>query len=173
MKKALSIYLILLAMLTNACNDHPPVVTVKNVDLKKYMGKWYEIARFPHSFEDGCNCVTAEYNFVDDKYVSVLNSCTKNGLPKKIEGKAFIPDKSDQAKLKVQFFWPFRAKYWIIDLAPDYSWAVVSHPNRNYLWILSRTSDMDKELYDSLLIKLQDWKFDTDKLIKVQHNCDK
>ena len=72
-----------------------------------------------------------------------------------IKGKAFVDDKKTNAKLKVQFFWPFKGKYWIIDLADDYSYAVVSHPNRKYLWILSRTKTMDSVLYHQIIERLK------------------
>lgn len=141
--------------------------TVPNVDLNKYSGKWYEIATFPQRFQKGCNCTTAEYTMTDKGYVIVENRCNKASITGKqsyIKGKAFVVENSGNAKLKVQFFWPFKAKYWIIDLADDYSYAVVSHPNRKYLWILSRTSKMDKEIYEKLISSLKEKKFDINKL---------
>ena len=87
-------------------------------------------------------------------------------------GKAWVTDKSTNAKLKVSFFWPFSGKYWIIDLADDYSYAVVGHPNRKYLWILSRTPQMDKELYEQILQRIKAKGFDTTLLqVTRQGNC--
>ena len=141
--------------------------TVPLVDLKKYAGKWFEIASFPQRFQKGCNCSTAEYTPTDKGYVIVENRCNKDSVTGKqsyIKGKAFVVENSGNAKLKVQFFWPFKAKYWIIDLAPDYSYAVVSHPNKKYLWILSRTSKMDAAIYEAIVGRLKQKGFDTSKI---------
>lgn len=141
--------------------------TVPNVDLEKYAGKWYEISSFPQRFQKGCHCTTAEYTPTDKGYIIVENRCNRDSITGKqsyIKGKAFITKNSGNAKLKIQFFWPFRGKYWIIDLADDYSYAVIGHPNRNYLWILSRTAKMDETVYASILKKLAEKGFDTSKL---------
>lgn len=141
--------------------------TVGNVDITLYVGKWYEIASFPQRFQKGCHCTTAEYTLTDKEYVIVENRCNKdsiNGKESYIKGKAFIVKNTGNAKLKVQFFWPFRGKYWIIDLAEDYSYAVVGHPNRKYLWILSRTSKIDQEIYNGILKRIKDKGFDLSKL---------
>ncbi len=144
--------------------------TVPGVDLNKYAGKWYEIASFPQSFQKGCHCTTAEYTLSDKGYVIVENRCNKdsvNGKQSYIKGKAFVEEGSGNAKLKVQFFWPFRAKYWIIDLADDYSYAVVSHPNKKYLWILSRSPKMEEAVYLGILSRLKAKGFDLLKLQKT------
>lgn len=137
--------------------------TVPFVDLNKYAGKWYEIASFPQRFQKGCNCTTATYTLSDKGFVVVENRCNKDSVTGKIsyiKGKAFVVKNSGNAKLKVQFFWPFRAKYWIIDLADDYSYAVVSHPNKKYLWILSRTATLDQSIYNGILNRLKEKGFD-------------
>jgi apolipoprotein D and lipocalin family protein len=144
-----------------------PLQTVPNVDLKKYLGKWYEIASYPQRFQKGCHCTTAEYSLSEKGYIIVENRCNKdsvNGKEAYIKGKAFVQKNTGNAKLKVQFFWPFKGKYWIIDLADDYSYAVVSHPNRNYLWILSRTPKMDKAIYQKILNRLKEKGFDLSRL---------
>jgi apolipoprotein D and lipocalin family protein len=136
-----------------------PLETVPNVDLKKYAGKWYEIASYPQRFQKGCHCTTAEYTLSEKGFVIVENRCNRdsiNGKQSYIKGKAFIEKNSGNAKLKVQFLWPFRGKYWIIDLADDYSYAVVSHPNKKYLWILSRTSKMNEETYQQIIFRLKE-----------------
>ena len=141
--------------------------TVPNVDLKKYAGKWYEIASFPQWFQKGCHCSTAEYTLTEKGYVIVENRCNRDsihGKPTYIKGKAFIVPNSGNAKLKVQFFWPFRGKYWIIDLASDYSYAVVGHPNKKYLWILSRTPIMKDTVYQAIVSRLKDNGFDITKI---------
>jgi apolipoprotein D and lipocalin family protein len=141
--------------------------TVAHVDLNKYVGKWFEIASYPQRFQKGCHCTTAEYSLSDKGYIIVENRCNRdsiNGKSSYIKGKAFVDKNSGSAKLKVQFFWPFKASYWIIDLADDYSYAVVSHPNRNYLWILSRTPKMNDEVYKKIISRLIEKGFDVNKL---------
>jgi len=143
------------------------LITVPYVDLKKYEGKWYEIASFPQRFQKGCNCTTAEYTLTDKGFVIVENRCNKdsiNGKQVYIKGKAFIVKNSGNAKLKVQFFWPFRGKYWIIDLADDYSYAVIGHPNRKYLWILSRTAIMNENIYERIISRIKEKGFDISKI---------
>lgn len=145
--------------------------TVHEVNLNKYAGKWYEIASYPQPFQKGCYCTTAEYTPTDKGYIVVENRCNKgsvNGKESYIKGKAFIDENSGNAKLRVQFFWPFKGKYWIIDLADDYSYAVVSHPNKKYLWILSRTPDMSDKVYQQILVKLLEKGFDINKLQLTQ-----
>lgn len=144
--------------------------TVSSVDLNRYMGTWYEIASFPQRFQKGCHCTRAEYSMTDKGYVQVINRCRKdsiNGKESSVTGKAFIDKGSNNAKLKVQFFWPFKGKYWIIDLADDYSYAVVSHPNRKYLWILSRTPVMDEKIYEQILKRAGEQGLDLSKLQKT------
>lgn len=145
-----------------------PLQTVPFVDLNKYAGKWYEISSYPQRFQKGCTCTTAEYTPSDKGYVRVLNTCRKDSTEGKIStivGKAFIEPNSGNAKLKVQFFWPFKADYWIIDLADDYSYAVVSHPNKKYLWILSRQPKIEAQVYLKILENLMSKGFDCTKLI--------
>jgi apolipoprotein D and lipocalin family protein len=141
--------------------------TVGHVELEKYLGKWYEIAKFPQNFEKGCTDVTAEYSLRDDGKISVVNSCTKDGHPKTTEGIASINDKASNAKMDIQFQWPFSGKYWIIALAPDYSYAVVGHPNRKYLWILNRKPVMDSMTYNHLVLVAASRGFDIRKLVKT------
>jgi len=164
MKKLLFLFICLTKM-TNA--NSQPLQTVANVDLKKYAGKWFEIATYPQRFQKGCTCTTAEYTATDNGYIIVENRCNKgsvNGKKSYIKGKAFVEKNSGNAKLKVQFFWPFKGKYWIIDLADDYSYAVVSHPNKKYLWILSRTPKMDENTYQKIIKRLLIKGFDMAKL---------
>ena len=163
--------IILFLLMTTTNNQAQTLQTVPNVDLKKYAGKWYEIASYPQYFQKGCHCTTAEYTLSEKGYVIVENRCNRdsvNGKQSYIKGKAFVEEGSGNAKLKVQFFWPFKAKYWIIDLATDYSYAVVSHPNKKYLWILSRTSKMDNLVYQEIISKLKSKGFDLSKLQKTE-----
>lgn len=146
--------------------------TAAEVDLRRYAGKWYEIASFPQRFQKGCHCTTAEYTLSDKGYVIVENRCNKdsiNGKESYIKGKAFVVKNTGNAKLKVQFFWPFKGDYWIIALADDYSYAVVSAPEMQYLWILSRTPKMDQGIYNNIITMLSDKGFDISKLQVTQH----
>lgn len=150
-----------------SCSTQQDLATVSNVDIAKYMGKWYEIASFPQRFQKGCSCTVAEYSLKGNGTVKVDNSCNVDGEKKQSIGTAKVVDKNTNAKLKVSFFWPFWGKYWIIDLADDYSYAVVGHPNREYLWILSRSADMNTELYDKIVARAKAKGFDITMLQKT------
>lgn len=173
MKHTLFPLSILFASLFPSCQSHAPLSVVPEVKLDQYKGLWYEISSFPQSFQKGCSCTTAEYRLEKD-YVRVINRCWKAEKEEwdVAKGKAFVTPNSNNAKLKVQFFWPFRGKYWIIELAPDYSWAVVGHPNRDYLWILSRRPQMEEKVYNDLLKRIEEKGFDMSRLNKTeQENC--
>jgi apolipoprotein D and lipocalin family protein len=160
----------LISCMMIGCTEELPLETVPQVEIHRYMGTWYEIASFPAWFQKDCTGTTATYSLNTDATVKVLNRCFKKtlrGSEDHAEGSAFIEDTSTNAKLKVTFFWPFYGKYWIIELAEDYSYAVVGHPNRNYLWILSRTPKMSPHLYDSLLSRIVKKGFDISKLNKT------
>ena len=153
--------------MTGTASQSQILQTVPYVDLKKYAGKWYEIASYPQKFQKGCHCTTAEYTLSEKGYVIVENRCNRdsvNGKQSYIKGKAFVVKNSGNAKLRVQFFWPFKGKYWIIDLADDYSYAVVSHPNKKYLWILSRSTKIDDATYQQIIFRLKERRFDLSKL---------
>jgi apolipoprotein D and lipocalin family protein len=143
---------------------------VPYVDIAKYTGTWYEIARYPNRFQKDCFVTTAKYSIRDDGNIKVVNKCRKGsaeGQEKSVTGKAWVVDKKTNAKLKVQFFWPFRGDYWIIQLDKDYHYAVVSNPKRTRLWILSRTPEMDETTLNKILLKLKQQGFDPSKLIVI------
>jgi apolipoprotein D and lipocalin family protein len=144
-----------------------PLRTVTPVDLDRYLGRWYEIASYPAWFQKNCTAVTADYSLRDDGSIKVVNSCRKaslDGKLKQAKGRAKIVDTTSNARLKVSFFWPFWGDYWIIDLDPDYRWAVVGVPSRKYLWILSRTPEMDDEIYQQIVSRLRDQGYDPTRL---------
>jgi len=148
----------------------PEPKTVPSVDLERYLGTWYEIASYPAWFQKNCTAVTAEYTRRDDGLIQVVNSCRKKTLDgkfKQSKGRAKVADTESNAKLKVSFFGPFWGPYWIIDLDDDYQWAVVGVPNRKYLWILSRTLQMDEEVYTDILNRLVDQGYDPSRLAKT------
>lgn len=153
------------------CVTHPPLQTVAHVDLKRYAGFWHEIARYPNRFEKNCKqgTSTAEYTLRADGKVDVENRCvSKSGRKKLSEGTARVVDKEKNAKLAVTFFWPFEGSYWIIDLDPEYRWAVVGEPSRKYLWILAREPSLPKDVLDGILSRLPDKGYDPSKLMIEQ-----
>ena len=151
-----------------ATDEKPgPLTTVSRVDLNRYLGKWYEIASYPAWFQKECTGSTAEYTFLPDGRIGVINRCFKRSLDgplKESTGKAEIVDPNTNARLKVCFFWPFKGDYWIIDLDDDYQWAVVGVPSRKYLWILSRTPILDDAVYQGILNRLVSQGYDPNRL---------
>jgi len=151
-------------------DDPKPLEVVPFVDLRRYLGKWYEIATIPQRFEKGCVGSTAEYALRPDGDIDVINTCRKGTLDGKVRtahAKAWVVDRKTNAKLRVRFFWPFTGAYWIIGLDADYRWAVVGHPSRNYLWILCREPRMDDALYDELLKMIAAKGYDEAKIKKT------
>ena len=167
--------ILLLPLLLGGCaskdvNGMKPLETVNFVDLSRYVGQWYEIARYEHRFQKGCVGSKATYTMRDDGKINVLNECfdkSPSGKLRSAKGKAWVVDNETNARLKVSFFWPFSGDYWIIDLGQDYEYAVIGHPNREYLWVLSRTPEMDENVYQAILDRLQKQEYDTSKLIRA------
>jgi apolipoprotein D and lipocalin family protein len=168
----LRLAVVLATLFAAACSSPPPVnrdasvplATVKEVDLERYAGLWYEVARFPNSFEKDCVAATAQYIPNKDGTIKVLNRCRKlkfDGAQDVVEGKARVIGKG---KLGVTFFWPFEGDYWILDLADDYTWALIGEPKGRYLWILSRKPHLEPELKASLEAKLKAFGYNTSAL---------
>jgi len=183
MLKPLLIVLAMIAPGLIATAEEPvPVEAVPDVDLNKYCGKWYEIARLPNKFQKKCaGNTTAEYTLLPDGKIRVMNRCIKeDGTVSEAEGIARKEKtRGSNAKLKVRFapswlgWLPFVwGTYWVIDLAPDYSYAVVGEPSRKYLWILSRTPEMQSDVYATILARVKRMGFDTDKLIVTKQNLE-
>lgn len=145
---------------------------VKELDLQRYLGTWYEIARYDHSFERGLVGVTANYSLRSDGMIRVLNSGYKGTLEGKYVqavGKARIPDRvNEPARLQVSFFLFFYSDYLVFELDKDYQWAVIGSRSDNYLWILSRTPEMNREQYNELLEKIKKRGYDLSGLIMVE-----
>jgi apolipoprotein D and lipocalin family protein len=156
-KQALHLLTFLMLCIGTAAMSQTPLKTVDHVDLPRYAGKWYEIARLPNRFEKKCaRDVTAEYE-LKDGIVSVRNTCIQQDRASTTaKGKAKVVDASTNARLKVTFFWPFYGDYWIIGLDHDYRWAIVGEPSRKYLWILSRTPSLPKATLDMVLKKVEE-----------------
>ena len=144
---------------------------VNELDIEKYLGKWYEISRYDHSFERGLVGVTATYSLRKDGKIKVVNTGYKKSLEgQKSEaiGKAKIPNPNIPSKLKVSFFWFFYGDYFVLELDKNYQWAVIGSSSNKYLWILSRSPEMDENLYSQILEKLTKRGYDINKLIKVK-----
>jgi apolipoprotein D and lipocalin family protein len=152
-------------------SEYPPLQTVPSVDLARYAGRWYEIASIPVRQQRGCSCTTAEYSLLEEGVVRVVNACRKPDGEDRVEGKAFVVPNSNNAKLRVQFFWPFRGDYWVIDLAEDYSYAVVGTPSREYCWILARSPRMPDDTLALLKSRLEANGFTTARMQKTVHDC--
>ena len=169
MKKIL---LVLVFLLTGCVGIPENVKPVDNFSLEKYLGKWYEIARLDHRFERGLSRITADYSMRDGGGVRVLNRgySAKENEWKEAEGKAYFVNKPNQGYLKVSFFGPFYGSYVVFELDHEnYQYSLVCGPDKSYLWILSRTPEMKKDVKDALVAKAKALGFDTSKLIFVDH----
>ena len=147
--------------------DNAPVATL---DLSRYLGEWYEIARFDHSFERGVEQAKANYTQNADGTIKVVNSGIKNGKPKTAVGKGKTTD--TPGLLRVSFFGPFYADYRVMMIDEDYTYALVGSGGADYLWILSRTPEVPETAKSELLAEAQRRGYDTDKLIWVRQGKD-
>jgi apolipoprotein D and lipocalin family protein len=168
------------ALLLASCAalDRPPVGNravpqpSKAIDLSRYAGTWYEIARYENGFERGCEGVTAEYRLRADGLVQVLNTCRQGepqGRAKVAKGLAKVVQGSQNAKLKVSFFGPFFGDYWVLDRADDYGWSIVGEPSGRYLWILSRTPNPPDALGQALYARARTLGYDTRRIRPTRH----
>lgn len=177
------IALITSALMLAACinlpdyrDDSVPLVTESSVDLSRYTGKWYEIARYPNGFEEGCEGVTAEYADLGDGKVSVSNTChqgTPDGPVEVAKATARIVPGSNNSKLKVKFApaWvPFaEGDYWILHLEQDYSGALIGAPNGKFLWVMGREPQMDPAMYQRITARARELGFATEPLYLTRH----
>lgn len=167
-------YLLALSFIfLTACVGIPEdVEPVNNFKLERYLGNWYEIARLDHSFEQGLSRVTANYSVRSDGGVKVINrgySAEKNRW-KEAEGKAYFVENTDLGYLKVSFFGPFYGAYIVFELDhEDYQYSLVSGPDKSYLWLLSRSPEINENTKSILIKKATELGFDTSKLIYVEH----
>jgi len=170
LRRLIVIGLLALAGCAHTDNSQPPLQTVPQVDLQRYLGTWYEIASFPQWFQKGCTATTDTYALRSDGEIDVVNRCRKDRLDGKADeahGRAQIVDAVSKAKLKVTFFWPFWGDYWIIDLGQQYEYAVVGNPNRQYLWILARQPHLDAAVYAGIITRLKAQGYDPQGLQKT------
>jgi apolipoprotein D and lipocalin family protein len=162
MRTGIMMMVTLLIGLGAAAAEDAPLRTVETVDVARYMGLWYSIASIPTSFERQCvQGTTAEYTLLENGKIQVVNTCyDSEGNPDIARGRAWLPNPQETAKLKVSFvqflgFWWFGGAYWVIDLAPDYSYAVVGHPARTFGWILSRTPTLPEDVLSGIVERLE------------------
>lgn len=143
-----------------------PNKTVDKVDLKRFSGKWYSLYSIPTPFDKNSMQTTTTYTLNSDGYYNVFTSGKKSTDDKvhTYNSKLFPVEGSGNGKMKAQFLWPFKVDYWIIDLADDYSWVVVGHPDKKFLFIMSRKPSMDKKTHEELVAKCKAMGYDTDKL---------
>ncbi len=148
--------------LADTDQDPAALTTVPQVELDRYLGQWHEIAKIPNSFQDQCaRATTASYALRDDGRIEVVNSCLDaDGEVEVARGVAKIVDRATNAKLEVSFVsflgWrPFWGDYWVIGLDPDYQWAIVGTPDREYGWVLARTPQLDKRTLEEIFTILE------------------
>ena len=167
MKKLLILSLVV--FFTACTTPKAPLATVEKVNIDKYLGTWYEIARYEHFFERGCSNISATYSLREDGEIDVLNSCTKDGKLSQAKGVAYATDDTN-AKLKVSFFRPFYGNYWVLMLDEEYKYVVIGEPTREYFWILSRTKVLDENIKKKILLEMPKLGYQEDKLIWPQHS---
>ena len=153
------------------CSYTPEAVhPVENFQLERYLGTWYEIGRLDHSFERGLSHVSARYTTRNDGGIDVVNRGYdfKKQRWKEATGRAYFVDNPSVARLKVTFFWPFYGGYNVIELDPEYRYALVAGPNRKYLWVLSRNRQLEEQVLGQLIATAEKLGFATDQLIRVE-----
>lgn len=155
------------------------LTTVSTVNIERYAGRWYEIAKYPNRFQKSCiSDTTADYVLKSNGRIEVTNRCLKkNGKINRAVGEAKIVDKTTNAKLKLRFAPGFLSflgfvwgDYWIIELAEDYSYAVIAEPGRDYFWILARKPEMDDKTYQAILTRAETMGFKPSRVEKTRQN---
>ncbi len=164
---ALSAAAFALITATRSYAESSTLETVPSLDLKRYVGTWYEIGRYPNRFQKKCSSdTTANYTLREDGKIQVVNTCRKaDGTLNTARATARVVDSTTNAKLKVTFFWPFSGDYWVIGLGKNYEYAIVGEPSRKYLWILSRTPQMDPALYKEAIQTIRSRGYDPGRLM--------
>ena len=164
---------LMLVLTSKPCQANEPKVlntsTVKQLDLKRFMGKWYEIVRFEHRFEKGMTHVTADYSMLPNGKIKVVNRGIKDGKPKEITGKAKQPDPLKYpGRLEVSFFLWFYSDYYVFEIDKNYQYAVIGSSSDKYLWILSRTPQLSENILKRLLQNIKQRGYDLSKLVYVK-----
>lgn len=166
-------YLSLLSLLFIFSCSQMEIKTVSELDLNKYSGLWYEIERFPNSFEKGLKSVTAEYQLMDNGKIKVINSGfnTEKNKRKETVGKAYVPNKSKPGEIKVTFFWPFYGDYNVLFLDEEYKYALVGSKSRKYAWILSREIKVNEDIINKIKDVASEQGFDISNFKRIEHDC--
>ena len=162
-----------LGLLVLSCGETQSLTTVQLVDLDQYAGVWYEMARIPNQFEKNLECVTAEY-VINDGKIEVINRGFNTEKNKWAEsrGKAKESGPKGTSQLKVSFFWPFSGDYYIMNITPDYEYALVGSPTRDFLWVLSRTPSLSKSMKEKFSNQASKEGFEISNLHWTKHNCE-
>ena len=150
----------------------PPLKLVNQVDIPRFMGKWYVIANIPTFLEEGAHNATESYELDKDGNIEITfryNKDSLNGPVKEYHPKGFIHDRNSNAEWRVRFLWPFLADYLVIDLADDYSFTVIGVPSRKYLWIMARSKTMDPKTYANVVERIAAQGYDVSKIQKIPH----
>mgnify|MGYP001342177783 CR=1 FL=1 len=175
MRNFFFVFIIMSAVVASSCGENgPPLETAGRVDILRYCGTWYEIARIPNSFEKGLVCVTATYTLGDDGRINVLNRGKlefNRSKGREAHGIARVVNRAEPGVLEVSFFRPFWGDYSIIELDPEYRYALVGTRNRRYLWILSREMSLEQPVYDRLIARARETGFDVDRLYRTPQIC--
>jgi apolipoprotein D and lipocalin family protein len=172
MKKTITLLIAVLAVIPVTAQS--TIRVEPSVDLKRYSGLWYEVARLPNFFERKLKCATATYTLRNDGKITVKNQghyLTDPSRTSSISGVAWVPDIKSPGKLKVEFFWPFSSDYWIMYLDQDYQYVMVGEPSLRYLWIMSRERTLDDDTLNMLILLAQKNGYDVSRLIKVEQAC--
>jgi apolipoprotein D and lipocalin family protein len=145
-------WLALLSLLFCSCQENAPLEVAQGVDLERFQGKWFEIAKLPRSSQAGCTATTSSYTLKGEGELLVVNECRRgvDGPLDRMAARAVVTEPDVPAKLSLNFGFAY-GDYWIIELGQNYEYAVIGHPTRDYLWILSRTPKLDAEVLASVL----------------------
>jgi apolipoprotein D and lipocalin family protein len=148
-----------------------PLQPVQHVELKRYVGLWYDIAHYPSKYQDGCQDSVVRFSLRDDGEIDVLNSCRdkRKGELHHADGIGRVIDSASNARLKISYYWPFRKEYVIIDQGNEYEYSVVCTPDRKNLWIIARAPIISKGTFDKILSNIEKQGFHRDNLIKTEH----
>jgi len=160
-------WVMFVAVLLGACASNPPLDTVSNVELKRFQGRWYEIAKLPRPTQADCHGTIAVYTQTSSTTMNLVHQCNLGSLSGPLHESAadgVVNDPSVASKLSVNFGGGFYGDYWIIDLGENYEYAVVGHPTRQFLWIISRTPSIESSVLDPIIQRAKDKGFDTSKL---------
>jgi apolipoprotein D and lipocalin family protein len=171
MKAGIRVAAMLIALFLAGCASRPPLATVPSVDLKRYEGRWFEIAKYPNWFQRSCaSDTTAQYTALPDGTIQVLNRCKQaDGTFREAKAIATVTPDSGNAKLKVRFGKsPIGGDYWIIGLdEKNYSWTLVGHPWRQFLWILARDRRLDEATYERIVSLAESQGYSRDRIVRT------